>query len=171
MVQWKWVQLGTMWLQVRSLASLSGLKIWHYHELWCRLQMKFGYCIAMAVTQAGSCSSNWIHSLGNSICHRCSHKKKKKMYAPCFPDTCPRLDKLLHGKLVCWKTTQQWRWIKYSTCNDMEKFSKHNAEYNEQEKKRKRLYDFTPIHIKILQNNLSCWTSNWYGSMRWFLRC
>ena len=32
----KWIQLGTMRLQVRSLASLSGLRIWRCHELWCR---------------------------------------------------------------------------------------------------------------------------------------
>ena len=34
--QWKRIQLGTMRLQVRTLASLSGLRIWHCHELWCR---------------------------------------------------------------------------------------------------------------------------------------
>ena len=34
--QWKRIQLGTMKLQVRSLASLSGLRIWHCCELWCR---------------------------------------------------------------------------------------------------------------------------------------
>ena len=26
-----------MRMRVQSLASLSGLRIWHYHELWCRL--------------------------------------------------------------------------------------------------------------------------------------
>ena len=31
--QWKRIQLGTMRLQVRSLASLSGLRIQHCHEL------------------------------------------------------------------------------------------------------------------------------------------
>ena len=35
-VQWKGIRLGTMRLQVRSLALLSGLRIWHCHELWCR---------------------------------------------------------------------------------------------------------------------------------------
>ena len=36
MVQWKPIQLGTMMLWVRSLASFSGLRMWHCHELWCR---------------------------------------------------------------------------------------------------------------------------------------
>ena len=37
-VQWKRMQLGTMRLQVQSLASLTELRIWHCHELWCRSQ-------------------------------------------------------------------------------------------------------------------------------------
>ena len=37
MAQWKQIPLGTMRLWVRSLASLSGLRIWHCRELWCRL--------------------------------------------------------------------------------------------------------------------------------------
>ena len=32
-----------MW--VRSLASLSGLRIWHCRELWCRWQMQLRYGI------------------------------------------------------------------------------------------------------------------------------
>ena len=36
MEQWKQILLGTMWLQVPSLASFSGLRILHCHELWCR---------------------------------------------------------------------------------------------------------------------------------------
>ena len=36
--QWKQILLGTMRLQVRSLASLSGLRIWCCRELWCRSQ-------------------------------------------------------------------------------------------------------------------------------------
>jgi len=34
--QWKRIRLGIMRLQVRSLASLSGLRIWWCRELWCR---------------------------------------------------------------------------------------------------------------------------------------
>ena len=29
-------RLVSMRMQVRSLASITGLKIWHCHELWCR---------------------------------------------------------------------------------------------------------------------------------------
>ena len=36
MAQCKQIQLGTMRLQVRSLASLSGLRIQRCCELWCR---------------------------------------------------------------------------------------------------------------------------------------
>ena len=47
--QWKGIQLGTMRLWVQSLASLSGLGIQCYPELWCRSQMHFGFHVAMAV--------------------------------------------------------------------------------------------------------------------------
>ena len=37
MVQWKRIRLVSMRTQVRSLASLSGLRTRHCCELWCRL--------------------------------------------------------------------------------------------------------------------------------------
>ena len=46
--QWKRIQLGTMKLCVRSLASISGLRIRCCHELWCRSQMQLEYGIAVA---------------------------------------------------------------------------------------------------------------------------
>ena len=48
-VQWKRIQLGTMMLWVQSLASLSGLRIWHCHELWWRPQTWLGPGIAVAM--------------------------------------------------------------------------------------------------------------------------
>ena len=42
MGQQKRIQLGTMRLQVQSLASLSGLRIQHRHELWCRSKTRLG---------------------------------------------------------------------------------------------------------------------------------
>ena len=42
MVQQKRICLGTMRLRVQSLASLSGLRVWHCHELWCRSQIWLG---------------------------------------------------------------------------------------------------------------------------------
>ena len=47
--QQKQIQLGTTRLWVQSLASLSGLKILHCHELLCRWQMWLGSCVAVAV--------------------------------------------------------------------------------------------------------------------------
>ena len=49
MVQWKQIRLGTMRVWVRSLASLSGLKIQRCCELWCRLQTQLGSGVAVAV--------------------------------------------------------------------------------------------------------------------------
>ena len=45
--------------QVQSLALLSGLRIWHCSELWCRSQTQLGSHIAVAVVWDGSCSSKW----------------------------------------------------------------------------------------------------------------
>ena len=58
MAQQKQIQLGTMRLQVRSLASLSGLRSRRCLELWCRLQMRLVSGIAVAVVLARICSSN-----------------------------------------------------------------------------------------------------------------
>ena len=63
-----------MRMQVPSLASLRGLRIWHCHELWYRMQTQLGSGIAVAV--ASSCSSNSTPHLGTSICHRCSPKRQ-----------------------------------------------------------------------------------------------
>ena len=65
-----------MW--VPFLASLSGLKIWCCHELWCRLQTWLRFHVAVAVAQAGSFRSNGTPSLGTATCHRCSPKKRTK---------------------------------------------------------------------------------------------
>ena len=49
MAQQKQVWIGTMRLQVQSLASLIGLRIQHCCELWCRLQIWLGSGIAVAL--------------------------------------------------------------------------------------------------------------------------
>ena len=46
--QWKQIQLGTMRLWVRSLALLSGVRIWR-GELWYRSQMRLRSGIAVAL--------------------------------------------------------------------------------------------------------------------------
>ena len=45
---------------VRSLASLSGLRIQSCREFQCRSQTRLGQCVALAVVQAGSCNSDSI---------------------------------------------------------------------------------------------------------------
>ena len=47
--QWKSTQLVSMRMQVQSLALLSGLRIWHCHEWWCRSQTRLRSDIAVAV--------------------------------------------------------------------------------------------------------------------------
>ena len=76
-VQQKLIRLETMRLQVQSLALLSGLRIWHCCELWCRSQIWLRSRVAVALAQAGSYSSDSTPSLGTSICRRCSPKSKK----------------------------------------------------------------------------------------------
>ena len=47
--QWKQIQLVSMRLWVQSLASLSGLGIWHCCELCCRSQTQLGSYVDVAV--------------------------------------------------------------------------------------------------------------------------
>ena len=49
MAQWKRIRLVSMRFQVRSLSLLSGLRIRHYRELWCRSQMQLGLGVAVSV--------------------------------------------------------------------------------------------------------------------------
>ena len=49
---------GTMRLRVRTLALLSGLRIWHRRELWCGSQRQLGSHIAVALAWAGGYSSD-----------------------------------------------------------------------------------------------------------------
>ena len=73
-----WTRLVSMRMQIRSLALLSGLRIQHYHELWCRSRPQLRARIAVAVVQADSCSSYSIPNLGTSTCCECSPKMPKK---------------------------------------------------------------------------------------------
>ena len=79
MVHQKGIRLGTMRLQVPSLASLNDLRIQRCLELWCRPQTRLGSGVAVAVTKVGSCSSDSsTPGLRTSICEGCNPKKKKK---------------------------------------------------------------------------------------------
>ena len=66
---------------VRSLASLSGLRIWHCHERWCRSQMLLKSSIARAVMYTSASALIWplAWNFGTSICFRYISKKKKKI--------------------------------------------------------------------------------------------
>ena len=75
MAQQKRIRLGTMRLQFQS--SFSGLRIQHGRELWGKSQTWLRSDIAVAVVEAGSCSSNGTPSLGTPICRGCGPKKQK----------------------------------------------------------------------------------------------
>ena len=72
--QRKWIWLASMRTQVQSLASLSGLRIRHRHELWCRSQIQLWSHIAVAVVSASNYSSDLTPSLGTSMCLGCAPK-------------------------------------------------------------------------------------------------
>ena len=78
MAQQKLICLASMRTWVRSLASISGLRIPHCHELWCRSQTRLGSRVAVAVVQDGSYSSDLTPSLGTSICHGNGPRKGRK---------------------------------------------------------------------------------------------
>ena len=78
MAQQKRIQLASMRMQVRPLASLSVSGIQRCCELSWRLQMWLRSRIAVAVVQASSYSSVSTSILGSSICHERSPKKQKK---------------------------------------------------------------------------------------------
>ena len=69
-----------MKIQVPSLASLSGLRIWPVCKLQRRSQMRLGsgVAVAVAVAEASGCSSDLTPNLETSICLRCGPEKKKK---------------------------------------------------------------------------------------------
>ena len=71
-------QLVSMRIQVQSLASDSGLRIWCYHEPWCSSQMWLRSSVTVALVWAGGHGFDLTPSLGISICHGCSPKNTKK---------------------------------------------------------------------------------------------
>ena len=81
MAQWKQIWLGTMKLQVWSLASLSGLRIQHCHELWCRSQIRLSSDVAAVVGCGVGCQLQLQldPSLGTSIYCACAPEKQNKI--------------------------------------------------------------------------------------------
>ena len=77
MAQMKQIQIASMRIQVQSLALLSGRKSRIAVTCGVGRRCKLRSHVAVAVAQAGNCSSNSTPSLGTSICHRCGPKKAK----------------------------------------------------------------------------------------------
>ena len=73
-----WIWLVSMRMWVRSLASLSSLRIWRCHKLWCRSKTGLRSHIAVVVGQAGNASADSTLGLGTSICPGYGPKKQKK---------------------------------------------------------------------------------------------
>jgi len=71
-----------MRMQVQSLAFLSRLRIQCCFKLRCRSQLQLTSSVAVAVVVGRQLQLRFGPSLGTSICHRCSHKKRKKKMIP-----------------------------------------------------------------------------------------
>ena len=87
--QWKQTQLVSMKTWVRTLASLSGLRIQCCHKLWCTSQTQLVPGIAVAVAYISSFSSDSTPSLGTSICLGLAIKKKKERKSAIFSLSAP----------------------------------------------------------------------------------
>ena len=87
---------GSVVMNLKRINDIAGLipglvqwgRIRNCCERWCRLQSCLGFGVAVAV--ACSCSSNWTPSLGTSMCHGCSLKKKKGKKALRNQHGCPQ---------------------------------------------------------------------------------
>ena len=78
MVQWLMNPTGNHEVAGSIPGLLSGLGIQHYCDLWYRSPVRLGSRVAVALAQAGSCSSDSTPSLGTSTCLGCSPRKDKK---------------------------------------------------------------------------------------------
>ena len=94
-------------MQVQSLASLSGLRFWHCHELWCRLQMWLRSRVAAAVawleasTLTGPVAWEFPYSTGAALK---SNNNKKTL-------------SILEYLIICLKDFQTQNCIKQVTYN------------------------------------------------------
>ena len=79
--QWQWIRPVSMRTQVRSPVLLSGLRLQHCRELWCRLQMQLGSRVAVSTMQASNCCSNltlaWQLPYASDVTLKRQRKKKK----------------------------------------------------------------------------------------------
>ena len=92
LAQQQWIRLVPMRTWVQSLALVSGLRIQHCRELWCRSQAWLGPGIAVAAAQANSYSSILTPSLGTSKCKiRQKKKERKKKRTDIWLEMAPRI--------------------------------------------------------------------------------
>ena len=85
-ISWSITRLVSMRMGVQSLTLISRLRICHCCKEQCRSQTWLGSWLAVAVVKASSCSSDLTPSLGTSICHKFSPKKKKRKKKRCLCD-------------------------------------------------------------------------------------
>ena len=79
MAQWLRTQLASMRTQVRTLAPLRELRIWHCCELWYRLEKQLGSYIAVAVVAVPIGPLAWEPPYTARVAlERQKYKKKKK---------------------------------------------------------------------------------------------
>ena len=75
-------QLVPVKMQVRSLASLSRLRIWCCCKLWYRLQMELGSCVAVAVCRTAAVALilalTWEPSYAASVALKGKNKTNKQ---------------------------------------------------------------------------------------------
>ena len=78
MVQRERIRLGTMRLWVPSLVQLSGLRIQHCGELWCRCRCSSDPVLLWLWHRPAAIAPIRPRAWGSSICHRCGPEKTKK---------------------------------------------------------------------------------------------
>ena len=84
MAQRKQIRLVSMRTQVHSLASPSGLRIWHCHELWCRSQMWLWLqCRPAATAPIGPLAREPLYASSVALKNQKKKKKEKKIFFVC----------------------------------------------------------------------------------------
>ena len=81
-----------MGMLVRSLASLSGLRIWRCHELWCRPQMWLGSVMPVALVKASGYNSDlgtlaWEPPYALGVALKDKTKKRFLKNKACFEES------------------------------------------------------------------------------------
>ena len=68
-----------LWLPVQSLASVSGLRIQHCRELWCRSQTRLGCCCGLAAAAPiGPLAWELPYAAGVALKRQQKKEKRKK---------------------------------------------------------------------------------------------